>query len=162
MLTYLVDANNVIHRHPALREQAKKDIKGAGERLVALVTRIAGRGKKIVLVFDGTVDRRLNISPSLQLVVSESGADADLTIKRLIDESKNPRNLVIVSNDMEVAGYGRLHACHIMPADEFIISIARTEHISGGEKPSSMSGVEKEEWLKLFGQRRGNDAKQGS
>jgi predicted RNA-binding protein with PIN domain len=158
VLTYLIDANNVIHRHPMLREQAKKDIEGAGERLIVLMTGFAEQGrKKIVVVFDGTRHGGKSISPSLHSVVPASGENADQTIKTLINTSKNPRNLVIVSSDMEVARYGKLHACRIMSAAEFISLLSKTKNNLDDEKPSSLSVKEREDWLKLFGEKRGND-----
>jgi predicted RNA-binding protein with PIN domain len=158
VLTYLIDANNVIHRHPILREQAKKDIDGAGERFIALITGFAGRGrKKIVVVFDGTRQGRKSVSLSLNIVIPASGENADQTIKTFINRSKNPRNLVIISSDMEVARYGKLHACRIMSAAEFITLLSKTKNEADDEKPSTTSVKEREDWLKLFGEKRRND-----
>ncbi len=142
-----------------LREQAKKDIEGAGERLIALMTGFAEQGrKKIVVVFDGTRHGGKSVSPLLQIVIPESGDNADRTIKNLINRSNNPKNLIIVSSDMEVARYGKLLACRVMSAGEFITLISGTKNRHGDEKPSSMSGNEKEDWLRLFGEKRGTDA----
>jgi predicted RNA-binding protein with PIN domain len=151
VLTYLIDANNVIHRHPMLREQAKKDIEGAGERFIALMSGFAVRGgKKIVVVFDGTRHERKSVSLSLNIVIPASGENADQTIKTFINKSKNPRNLVIVSSDMEVARYGKLHACRIMSAAEFITLVSKKSDPED-EKPSTTSVKERDDWLKLFG-----------
>jgi predicted RNA-binding protein with PIN domain len=141
-----------------LREQAKKDIEGAGERFIALLTRFAEqRREKIVVVFDGTRHSGKSISPSLHSVVPVSGENADQTIKTFINKSKNPRNLVIVSSDMEVARYGKLNACRIMSAAEFITLLSKTKNNRDDEKPSSLSVKEREDWLKLFGEKRTND-----
>ena len=159
VLTYIIDANNVIHRHPELREHARKDIEGAGERFIALVSGFSGKGrKKVVLVFDGTRGRRVSGTQPVQVIVPESGENADLTIKKLVDKSKNPRNIVVVSSDAEVTRYGKLNGCRIMSAEEFITMISRRENSPGDEKPSSVSGTEKENWLRLFGEKRGSDS----
>jgi predicted RNA-binding protein with PIN domain len=158
VLTYIVDANNVVHRHPMLREQAKKNIGGACEQLVALLTGFTERGRKnITVVFDGTRETRINRTHSLTIMIPAAGENADQTIKTLINKSNNPKNLVIVSSDLEVARYGKLHACRIMSAAEFITTISKTKNDPDAEKPSSSSVKEKEELLRLFREHRRND-----
>lgn len=151
MLTYIIDAYNVIHRHSSLRERAKKDINGARQQLIVLVSGFAGQGKKgVILVFDGSSGEEKGESPTVRLIFSDPGSNADRKIKEIIDNTHNPRNLVIVSSDGEVARYGKLHACHTMTADEFISILSGMRGRHGEEKPSSISSKEKEEWLKLF------------
>ncbi len=152
MLTYIIDAYNVIHRHPSLRERAKKDIDGAREKLIAFISGFAGQGsKKVILVFDGTGRGEKSTSAAVQIIFPDPGNNADHKIKELINGVKNPKNLVIVSSDTEVAHYGKLHACRIMSANEFISMLSNEKNRQGDEKPSSISVKEKEEWLKLFG-----------
>jgi predicted RNA-binding protein with PIN domain len=157
VLTYIIDAYNVIHRDPLFRVRAKKDIAGAREHLIALTSGFAIRGKKkVIIVFDGTGRDEEGNPSGVQIIYSEPGKNADIRIKELIAKSKNPRNLVIISSDSEVARYGKLYACRIMLADKFMGELSRGKDRPVDEKPSSMSKQEQEEWLRLFGEGRRN------
>ncbi len=155
MLTYVIDAYNVLHRFPALRGKLRKDFIGAREVFLSTIAGFALRGKhQVVLVFDGRDDGSAGGSGTLKVVFADPGKTADQKIKHLIDRARNPKNVVVVSSDGEVARYGRLNACRVLSAEGFIGLLDREGNRGGSEKPSHISESEKEELLRLFNTKR--------
>ncbi len=151
MLTYLIDAYNVIHRHPGLRGKLKKDFTGARETFLLKLAGFALRGNnEVVAVFDGTPAEAFPASGKLKIVYADPGKTADQKIKQLIDISRNPRNIVVVSSDGEVVRYGHLNSCRVLTAQEFVRLLEHEEKQGGDEKPVGETEREREEWLRLF------------
>jgi predicted RNA-binding protein with PIN domain len=101
---FLVDGYNVLHKMPELAPQAEEF---AGRTLEegrdGLVRFIAGRRphgslrNAVTVVFDGSMDVcSLNVPGEVKVIFSK-GESADDLIKRLIEESLNPREIVLVS-----------------------------------------------------------------
>ncbi len=151
MLTYVIDAYNVLHRITSLRGKLKKDFSGARDVFLLKLSAFVLRGsRKVVVVFDGSGANAEAGAGNLRIVYADPGKSADLKIKQIIDQGRNPRNLVVVSSDAEVARYGRLNACRLLSAEEFIGLLDRDRNRGGSEKPSNISESEKEELLRLF------------
>lgn len=156
MKEYLIDGNNLIGKVPNLQSLQKKDKESARERLVFFVERyFHSRKIKVTIYFDGYRNRGIKTN-GINVKYSDSKT-ADELIKKDISISKNPRNLVVVSSDNEIAGFARVCASEVMLSEQFY---ATAEKESGGsnhneiklenEKIDEMSKSNRE-FVKLFG-----------
>ena len=165
MKTYLIDALNVIHKEPSLRNLLRSDMNNALNGLIQKISLFASRYKsyKFKLVIDGS-NYELN-NPYLNIIVITSGKrKADHIIKDRIDKAKNKKNITVVSSDTEVYNYGKVNACTVRTSEEFTTllnpvskkrpgSKSGKNSRTGKEKPTKPSKQEVEEFLKLFGEK---------
>jgi predicted RNA-binding protein with PIN domain len=162
MKTYIIDALNLIHKEPSLRNLLRGDMNNALNGLIQKVSLFASRYKsyKFKIVIDGSNYELTN--PYMNIKVITSGKrKADPLIKELIDKAKNKRSLTIVSSDTEVYNYGKVNACTVKTSEEFLSimeppkpNISNKDIPKGSrEKPSKPSRKEVDEFLKLFGEK---------
>lgn len=102
----LVDGYNIILRDPVLAPVSRRSLQTAREALLArLLSSYDLRACDVTVVFDGqganeTTDRWGKI----RVVYSRSGQSADEVIARLVTETKDPSQLVVLSDDRSVRG----------------------------------------------------------
>lgn len=156
MKEYLIDGNNLIGKVPDIQSLQKKDKESARERLVLLLERyFHSRKVKVTIYFDGYKNNAIKTS-ALKIKYSDSQT-ADEIIKKDIGLSKNPKNLVVVSSDNEIAGFARVCACEVKLSEKFYEIIGKENGRSHGnevklenEKIDELSRS-KSEFVKLFG-----------
>ncbi len=161
---YILDAHNVIHKHPVWRTLITRTMLGeARQGLVNAVARLAQRYPAFffTIVFDGTNTRVRAPYRNIAIYESPRGIPADIIIKQRIDADPQPRQCIIISSDTEVHNYARRSGCSTMSADEFLRQLDkpyldkdseefyRKKH-GGEEKPSAVSKSELEEFKRLF------------
>lgn len=165
MKTYIIDALNVIHKEPSLRNLLGGNMNNALNGLIQKISIFASRYKsyKFKLVIDGSNYDLTN--PYMNINVITSGNQkADNVIKKRIDKTKNKKNITVVSSDIEVYNYGKVNACTVRTSEEFINLLNPAPKKRKGselpknkktdkEKPSKPSKQEVEEFLKLFGEK---------
>jgi predicted RNA-binding protein with PIN domain len=121
-LQYIIDAYNIIN-HPQFSSAAKKSscIQSSLADFIKL-NRLAGSARnRAILVFDG-------YPPPAQAMLKEDGlvcmfsrkSQADELIRRLVEESAQPRNIVVVSDDKGVQLAARLFHAQVCAVEEFI------------------------------------------
>ncbi len=97
MLLYIIDGYNLIHKVRTLKNssQPQKDLIRYIEK-----NRLKGsKNNKLTIVFDGNLDQTLR-QPSKDFRVIGSGSKtADDVIKKLVTETKNKSQIVVVSDD---------------------------------------------------------------
>ena len=121
-LQYIIDSYNVIN-HPRFRPAAKiaSSIQRSLHDFIRL-NRLTGSPKNTaVLVFDGYPAPGQEIPEEEGLIwVYSRRIDADEKIKKLVEESGQPKNIIVVSDDRQIqltARFLRAHACGV---EEFI------------------------------------------
>lgn len=161
MKTFIIDANNVLHRDPAWRAALAGAPSSARTVLVEALAPYARRysAYAFLLVFDGESGTATSLPRNVAVRSASAPQTADDVIKHEIRSLRTPENCIVVSSDTEVYNAARAHACTAMTADEFIREIrsvlspppsVRTGS-SGGEKPSGVSRAEIAAMKKLFG-----------
>ena len=165
MKTYIIDALNVIHKEPSLRNLLSGNMNNALNGLIQKISLFASRYKsyKFKLIADGSNYELTN--PYINIKVITSGnIKADTVIKEKIDKSKNKKNITVVSSDTEVYNYGKINSCTVRTSEEFLNLLNPSSKKTTGsatpkdkrtakEKPSKPSRREVEEFLKLFGEK---------
>ncbi|HEV2762792.1 MAG TPA: NYN domain-containing protein, partial [Pyrinomonadaceae bacterium] len=79
-------------------------------------------GVKASAVFDGAPDEHFPDGSSfmgVRVFYAERGSDADARIRRMVDESRERRTLVVVTSDRALADYVRRSGARVMRSGEF-------------------------------------------
>lgn len=161
MKRFIVDANNVMHKHLSWRRVLAGTPDAARTALVEAVVPYARRypSYRFLLVFDGAGTAVSGLIPAIRAAYAMSGRTADDLIRAEIHAERSPDSCVVVSSDTEVYNSARAHACTAMTAEDFLQELARATAPSGkrrgggggGEKPSGVSRAEIAAMKKLFG-----------
>ncbi len=121
-LLYIIDAYNTIN-HIAFTPIRKK-IKDPQRALLDFIkNRRLGRNSKskITVVFDGYPKvSAQNLEETDIDVVFSKEETADARIKRLVEASKNPKNIVVVSDDREIKFFIKSIGASSIGVEEFI------------------------------------------
>ena len=121
-LLYIIDAYNIIN-HPQFSHRTRKspNIQSSLANFIRL-NRLSGSAKnKVILVFDGYPPQgeRMPEGDGLACVFSRM-VEADEIIKRIVEESGQPRNIIVVSDDKGVQSAVRFLNARISSVEEFI------------------------------------------
>ncbi len=121
-LQYIIDAYNVIN-HPQF-SPALRGFSGVQSSLADFIrlNRLTGsRKNKVILVFDGYPAQGQTVpeDPGLVCLFSRM-IEADEKIKKLVEESAQPRNIIVVSDDRQVQSEARFLHAQICGVKEFI------------------------------------------
>ena len=121
-LQYIIDAYNVIN-HPQF-SPASRGFSGVQSLLADFIrlNRLTGsRKNKVILVFDGYPAQGQAVPEDSGLVCLFSRMiEADEKIKKLIEESAQPGNIIVVSDDRQVQSGARLLGARVCGVKEFI------------------------------------------
>jgi uncharacterized protein len=148
MKHFIIDGNNLIGKIKKLSDLQNKDKQSAREQLVYVLNKIfSGKKLKVSLHFDGFESGRLNIVKG-KIFYSEKKT-ADEKIKDQITNTKNRKELVVVSSDNEIRNYARVCGCSLFTSDEFYKDFSFKNESDDEEKRiREMNNVE--EFKKLF------------
>ena len=121
----IIDGYNVMHALPMEKEwpgQASKDRRAF---FIGKVGAYLGtRNHRATLVFDGTKGGEdmggHETHGRLEVVYSRRGEEADDVIKRMLEESGNPREVLVVSSDKGITGYVRSLGASVAGAHEMV------------------------------------------
>jgi len=123
-LHYVIDGCNIIH-HPAFKQILNKKPKDLRTCLVDLIRaeKLCGSPRNTAsIIFDGHPPQHLDFHSSAKntRVIFSKEESADEVIKRLVEDSSQPRNNVVVSDDKEVKLLARLNGARALGAQEFL------------------------------------------
>ena len=121
-LHYIIDGYNIIN-HPLFARSHKKT-KDCRRALLEFIrdNKLCGSLKnRVTVVFDGflpTLESSIK-SQSTNLIFSQEDS-ADNVIKRLVEESREPRNIRVVSDDKEIRLFIKFFRASSLSVEEFI------------------------------------------
>ncbi|UCC64553.1 MAG: NYN domain-containing protein [Anaerolineae bacterium] len=150
----LVDGHNLIGQLPVIRLDDPHDEAKLVERLRRYQARTRA---SITVIFDGGVPAGWSADLSgggIRVVFSRPGVPADALILRRIRQVRNPRGLMVVTSDTEVARAARGRGIRVLPSHEFAAELDAPPDAKPAEaKPTDvrLSPQEVKEWLSLFG-----------
>ena len=121
-LQYIIDAYNIIH-HAKFRYPHKR-IKDSRSSLLEFIRfrRLTGSTKnKITLVFDGYPDKEESgrKDSNIEIIFSKDKT-ADERIKKIVETARNPKNIIVVSDDKEIRFFVKAAGAHCLNVEEFI------------------------------------------
>jgi predicted RNA-binding protein with PIN domain len=151
-MAYIVDGNNVMgqtvgwHRD---KPKARRDL------LVRLANFSRARSARITVVFDGAPDPGFPDASAfrgVKILFADRGSDADTKIHRLIESSRDPHSLTVVTSDRHLAFLVRAEGARVIRSGSF----RREMQLAALEQPGADDGERFEidnvdEWLRYFG-----------
>ncbi len=160
METIIIDAYNLMHKVTELRLLLAQSQEICVDTMIAkLKSHYFGMGVKCIMVFDGFGQNKHDGNVSVKFSKTGVGPDyghADALIKHLIEKSRNPKLLKIVSSDREVSSFARECGSRILTSESFWgeVKDKRTERNEAlresREKPAVVTRGEFEFLLKEF------------
>ena len=148
MKQYIIDGNNLIGKIKLLNQLHKKNKKQSAEKLAFLIGRYFHLKKaSVTLHFDGFQSDGIKVQ-GIKIIYSDS-ITADEKIKNEIGISKNPKNIILITSDSNLAQFGRVCSCQIIKSEEFSKQL-----LSSGIDEEKLRIEElnnTEEFKKLFG-----------
>ena len=121
-LQYIIDAYNLIN-HPAFKPAVKSDL-NLTHCLADFIrsNRLSGsKNNNVILVFDGYPPQDAGIPREDNLLCMFSRTqEADELIKKIVEESTQPKNIIVVSDDKEVQIMSRFLKAQVCGVEEFI------------------------------------------
>lgn len=126
-LQYIIDGYNIIN-HPIFKPHITKRIRDSRVALLEFI-RInnpsRGLKNKITVVFDGHADPLIKVDETDINIVFSRRETADERIKKMVEASGNPKNMVVVSDDKEIRFFVTSVGAKAMGVEEFINSKQR-------------------------------------
>ncbi len=161
-LHYVIDGYNLIN-HPAfLRSVRKNKDQRAALASLIVTARLCGSPKnKITIVFDG-------YPPALETNKKFAGIDsifsrddsADERIKKIVERSSGPKNIIVVSDDKEIRFIVKSIGAHVLGIEEFMLPLEDTADKAGDIRAlnkdlnysqiNSINQELKKKWLKAL------------
>ncbi len=154
-MSYLVDGNNVM----AQRVGWHRDKPGARRLLLDELARFAQVKKaRVTVVFDGAPEQHFADGASYRGVVvfyAERASNADERIKRLVEEARERRTLIVVTSDRALAGYVRRCGAQVLRSGDFRRrmeeALAETGQAPEHEARKGVAAEELDGWMRYFG-----------
>jgi predicted RNA-binding protein with PIN domain len=148
MKHYIIDGNNLIGKTPSINKLQRKRKDASREKIAFLIGRFfAKRKASVSLHFDGYKNDDIKVL-GIRIKYSENQS-ADQKIKKEIEQSKNPKNIIVVTSDNNVAEFARVCSCSIMKSEEFSKALFKTDAVDE-EKQRIDELKNDEEFKKLF------------
>jgi len=149
MKQYIIDGNNLIGKVPSLKILQKKDKQRSRAKLALMIDNYFNqKNAKVFLHFDGHPKEPIRIN-NASIIYSEN-LSADEKIKNQVGKSKNPRNIIVVTSDNNLAEYARVCSSTVIKCEEFAKDILYQKE-SDEEKRRIGEMSNNEEFKKLFG-----------
>ena len=120
-LQFIIDGYNLI-KHPQLAQRLKTS-GDAREKLLSFIKakNLTGSLKnKVTVVFDGYPDANFPMLQSDISVIFSRKISADEKIRKLLEESGNPKNIIVVSDDREIQFFTKSCGAQALGIEEFI------------------------------------------
>lgn len=149
MKHYIIDGNNLIGKIPSIKKLQRSNKQASREKISYLLGRyFAKRKASVSLHFDGHTGESIKVS-GIKIKYSENRT-ADEKIKTEIERSKNPKNIIVVTSDNNVAEFAKVCSCQIIKSEDFSNDLFRTD-TDDEEKRRIEEMKNNDEFNKLFG-----------
>ena len=152
---YLVDGNNVM----AQRVGWHRDKRAARRRLLDELAQFAElKRASVSVVFDGAPEQHFADGSSyrgVRVFYAERGSNADERIKRMVEETRERRQLRVVTSDRELAGYVRRCGAQVIRSGDFRRrmeeALAEAEAAPPTDSNQEVVTEELDGWMRYFG-----------
>jgi predicted RNA-binding protein with PIN domain len=119
-LQYVIDGYNIIKHTLYIRLTAKKKYFNPNLADFIRLNKLCGSpNNAVTIVFDGYPPARNSIEGGMNIIYSGEKS-ADQKIRELIERSKNPKGIVVVTNDKEIRTFCGLFGVAVMNVEEFL------------------------------------------
>lgn len=150
-MSYLVDGNNVMAQRVGWHRDKSKARRVLMDELAHFAR---ARGVRVEVVFDGAPERHFADGASykgIRVLYGARGSNADERIKRLVEESRERRTLMVVTSDRALADYVRNCGARVIRSGEFRKKLDAASLASEENAPDPSAGAKLDEWMRYFG-----------
>jgi predicted RNA-binding protein with PIN domain len=151
-MPYIVDGNNVMGQTPGWhRDKGKARI----ELLKQLASFARLRGVRVTVAFDGAPDQKFpegSAFKGILILYARRGSNADDRIVELIESSKDPRGITVVTSDRLLGLRVRQRGASILRSGEFrkqMESARDSQKLPAAEAEPDAGDLDG--WLRYFG-----------
>lgn len=131
-LHFIIDGYNLIKRtsgsnkYPKIGDENRDSLEDLRAALIKFIKLYRPQGKftnHVTIVFDAKGDRERTLTETFRedggigIIFSKS---ADDKIKRLVKESRSPKNIVVVTDDKDIRFFVRQYSAQIKTVEEFL------------------------------------------
>lgn len=149
MKIYIIDGNNLIGKITSLKNLQKKDKQTSREKLAFMIDNyFSQKNAQVYLHFDGYPKDQIKIT-SATIIYSEK-LTADEKVKNQVGKSKNPKNIIVITSDNNLAEYAKKCSSTVINCKEFANEILYKKY-EDEEKKRIDEMNNDEEFKKLFG-----------
>ncbi len=134
MKVLIVDGYNIIFSWPELAQLMEKDLEGAREGLLALLTPLADwETLSVIVVFDaGSTDNlavEMESKPPLTILYTRKGQSADSIIEELVMQMAEDHSVTVATGDRAERDLARFLGSSVIDAAQLrgLLEIAKTE-----------------------------------
>jgi len=126
MLHFIVDGYNLINKIAEIKNLSLSDKRSYLVFLLEDFRRTTSLNNKISVVFDGREDVISSevLSRRIEVMFSK-GESADLLIKKLVKNSPNPRNILVITEDKAIINYVRSRGANSEKSSEFLKNLKK-------------------------------------
>jgi predicted RNA-binding protein with PIN domain len=156
IMPYIIDGNNLIGSSPDI---GIDDPQGR-EKLIVLVEKYQNRKKNnIILVFDGEPKDsayETKVNNKLKVVYPRYGESADITIKNILDDYNNFKDVVLITSDRELKTFAKKKGAKTVNSIEFYYELKRVYKLHNKVEKNKkkidieVSSNEVDHWMKIF------------
>ncbi len=155
---FIIDGYNYILRHSHIDMSEEHALWDAREQLIRqMIAYLGQKPIRITIVFDGQDLKGIAKTPrpaGISVKFSKAPTKADPVIIHLVQKSKSPQNITVVTSDNGLANVCKSYGCEVLSSEEFSARIDKereTEKILH-KYDYTMPAKELDEWLRLFGE----------
>ncbi|MHB8930632.1 MAG: NYN domain-containing protein [Melioribacteraceae bacterium] len=146
---YIIDGNNLIGRIKSLQQLQNKDKQASREKLIYFLNRyFTGKKVKLSLHLDGHPNLPLSISKGK--ITYSFNQQSDNFIRKEIENSSNPRLIILVTSDRSLMNFGKVCGCKVISSDDFYRETEKSSVKNDEAEKISQLEKDNEEFLKLF------------
>jgi predicted RNA-binding protein with PIN domain len=153
-MSYLIDGNNVM----AQRVGWHRDKRAARRRLLDELALFAqGKRVQVTVVFDGAPEQFFQDGATykgVRVFYAERGSNADERIKRMVEESRERRTLIVITSDRALASYVRRCGAQVSPSGEFrrrLDEAAKQRAVTAPDESETVGEGDLKNWMRYFG-----------
>ncbi len=124
------------------------------ERLVRRLEEYRRRtGRVITVVFDGSAfpsSHHPLPASGVRVIYAPSGSSADALIIRIIRGEPNPKGLIVISSDAEIAKVARERKTKVISSQRFAKELSKPRMPTRKGEKGGLSPREIDEWMRIF------------
>ncbi|TAN60438.1 hypothetical protein EPN16_05385 [bacterium] len=155
-LHFIIDGYNLIKQAPRLDKTNLEDSRKALISLLSIYQPQGSKRNRVTVVYDGREGSfSASGSSSSVGIIFAQGESADDKIKRMVEKSENPRNVVVVTNDREIRSFVRQRGAQVITVEDFLAKCDRLkpkgkseDKIIGPLEAAEINEEMKKIWLK--------------
>lgn len=145
---FIIDGNNLIGYNKDIKKIEKYVAQSSRGNLVVMLQKYFYAKKvNVSLFFDGFENERIS-SGKIKIYYSNTKTADDL-IRNEISKSRNPKNICLVSSDLQLCEFAKKNSCAIKSSPDFWKDYYKTP--TKTEKENIENFISNDEIMKLFG-----------